>query len=104
MRQDNWNLPWDVFERTSPAPSIQRFRRRPAHSQPIGCICAGGVLICNHSVASMDTDRIEKKILLRAPLARIWRALADSAEFGAWFGMKVDGPFRPGGVVHGSIV
>ena len=52
----------------------------------------------------MDTDRIEKKILLRAPLARVWRALADSAEFGAWFGMKVDGPFRPGGVVHGSIV
>jgi uncharacterized protein YndB with AHSA1/START domain len=51
----------------------------------------------------MDTDRIEKKILLHAPLARVWRALADSTEFGAWFGMKVDGPFRRGGVVHGTI-
>jgi uncharacterized protein YndB with AHSA1/START domain len=52
----------------------------------------------------MTTDRIEKQILLRAPLQRVWRALADSSEFGSWFGMKFDGPFAPGAVMHGVIV
>jgi uncharacterized protein YndB with AHSA1/START domain len=51
----------------------------------------------------MNTDRIEKKILLRAPLARVWRALADSKEFGTWFGMKFDGPFEPGAATRGVI-
>ncbi|MGA2738811.1 MAG: SRPBCC family protein [Bryobacteraceae bacterium] len=51
----------------------------------------------------MSTDRIEKKILLRAPLQRIWRALSDSTEFGAWFGMKLDGPFAPGARIRGAI-
>jgi uncharacterized protein YndB with AHSA1/START domain len=52
----------------------------------------------------MNTDRIERKVLLRAPLKRIWRALADSTEFGSWFGMKLDGPFAPGACVSGVIV
>src|SRR6266571_4232323 len=52
----------------------------------------------------MNTDRIEKKILLRAPRERVWRALSDSTEFGAWFGMKFDGPFAPGKPVRGVIV
>lgn len=52
----------------------------------------------------MSTDRIEKKILLRAPRKRIWRALSDSTEFGSWFGMKFDGPFTPGATVRGVIV
>jgi len=52
----------------------------------------------------MSTDRIEKQILLRAPLKRVWRAIADSAEFGAWFGMKFDGPFTPGATMRGVIV
>lgn len=43
----------------------------------------------------MNTDRIEKKVLLRAPLKRIWRALSDSIEFGFWFGMKFDGRSNP---------
>jgi uncharacterized protein YndB with AHSA1/START domain len=51
----------------------------------------------------MSMDRIEKKILLRAPRKRVWRALADSKEFGTWFGMKFDGPFTPGAVVRGVI-
>src|SRR5947207_14934386 len=51
----------------------------------------------------MNTDRIEKKILLHAPLKRVWRALADSKEFGAWFGMKFDGPFAPGSQMRGVI-
>jgi uncharacterized protein YndB with AHSA1/START domain len=52
----------------------------------------------------MTTDRIEKKILLRAPLARVWRAISDAAEFGSWFGMKLDGPFAPGARLRGMIV
>jgi uncharacterized protein YndB with AHSA1/START domain len=51
----------------------------------------------------MSLDRIEKKILLRAPRKRVWRALSDSTEFGTWFGMKFDGPFTPGAVMRGVI-
>jgi uncharacterized protein YndB with AHSA1/START domain len=52
----------------------------------------------------MNTDRIEKKILLRAPRKRVWRALSDSTEFGTWFGVKFDGPFAPGASMRGVIV
>ncbi len=52
----------------------------------------------------MNTDRIEKKILLRAPRKRVWRALSDSTEFGSWFGMKFDGSFVPGASMRGVIV
>ncbi|HEV2305720.1 MAG TPA: SRPBCC family protein [Candidatus Acidoferrales bacterium] len=53
---------------------------------------------------SMAKDRIEKKILLHAPRSRVWRALSDPAEFGAWFGMKFEGPFTPGARVRATIV
>jgi uncharacterized protein YndB with AHSA1/START domain len=52
----------------------------------------------------MDTDVIRKEILLRAPAKRVWRALSDSREFGTWFGLQVDGPFRPGATMTGKIV
>jgi uncharacterized protein YndB with AHSA1/START domain len=52
----------------------------------------------------MSTDRIEKKILLRAPRQRVWTAISDSAEFGIWFGVKFHGPFKPGSTVGGNIV
>jgi uncharacterized protein YndB with AHSA1/START domain len=52
----------------------------------------------------MATNRIEKKILLRAPLKRIWDALSDSTKFGTWFGTKFDGPFVPGKKITGVIV
>ncbi len=51
----------------------------------------------------MNTDRIEKKILLRAPRQRVWRALSDSSEFGRWFGAKFDGPFVPGGTIRAVV-
>jgi uncharacterized protein YndB with AHSA1/START domain len=51
------------------------------------------------------TDRIEKQILLRAPRARVWRALTDAREFGEWFGVKFEGAaFTPGALVRGVIV
>lgn len=52
----------------------------------------------------MVPDRIEKKILLRAPLKRVWRALSDSKEFGTWFGVKFDAPFTPGARLSGKMV
>lgn len=51
----------------------------------------------------MNTDRIEKTVLLRASRERIWRALTDSTEFGKWFGVKFDAPFTPGVRLRGAI-
>jgi uncharacterized protein YndB with AHSA1/START domain len=48
-------------------------------------------------------DRIEKRIELKAPVARVWRALTDYREFGEWFRVKIDGPFVPGEVSRGHI-
>ncbi|AXS42501.1 SRPBCC family protein [Breoghania sp. L-A4] len=44
----------------------------------------------------LDTDRIERSIDIAAPVSRVWRALTDHTEFGAWFGVALDGPFVPG--------
>jgi len=52
----------------------------------------------------MDTDRIEKKVLLRAPRRRVWLALTEAKEFGSWFGMRLDGPFAPGARMQGVMV
>lgn len=49
------------------------------------------------------TDRIEKEIVLRAPRSRVWHALADAEQFGAWFGMKFEGAFAPGARVRGQM-
>jgi uncharacterized protein YndB with AHSA1/START domain len=51
----------------------------------------------------MSTDRIEKVVLLRAPLDRVWQAISDSRAFGQWFGMRFDGPFVEGTAVRGVI-
>jgi uncharacterized protein YndB with AHSA1/START domain len=48
-------------------------------------------------------DRIEKRLELKAPVSRVWRALTDYREFGAWFRVKLDGPFVPGQVSRGQI-
>jgi uncharacterized protein YndB with AHSA1/START domain len=50
-----------------------------------------------------ETDRIEKQIELRAPLARVWKALTDAGEFGAWFRVRLNGPFAAGRRVTGQI-
>ena len=51
----------------------------------------------------MSTDRIEKSIFLRAPRSRVWRAVANAEEFGAWFGARLEGAFAPGTRVTGPI-
>jgi len=54
-------------------------------------------------MSTKNTDRIEEKILLRVPRARVWRALTDAEEFGEWFGVKLTGAFAPGATVKGTI-
>jgi uncharacterized protein YndB with AHSA1/START domain len=51
----------------------------------------------------MSTERIEKRIELKAPVSRVWRALTDYREFGEWFRVKLDGPFVVGQVSRGHI-
>jgi uncharacterized protein YndB with AHSA1/START domain len=48
-------------------------------------------------------DRIEKKVMLRAPRERVWRAISDADQFGAWFGVAFDGPFVAGKRLRGKI-
>ena len=49
------------------------------------------------------TDRIEKRVVLRAPRSRVWRALTDAGEFGTWFGVTLQVPFTEGATVRGHI-
>jgi uncharacterized protein YndB with AHSA1/START domain len=53
---------------------------------------------------SSPLDRVEKKVLLRAPRHRVWRAISDPKEFGSWFGVEFDGPFVEGQRLTGRIV
>jgi uncharacterized protein YndB with AHSA1/START domain len=48
-------------------------------------------------------DRIEKQIEIAAPVARVWRALTDSRQFGEWFLVNMDGPFVAGETVRGQL-
>jgi uncharacterized protein YndB with AHSA1/START domain len=47
------------------------------------------------------TDRIEKRVTLRAPVGRVWRAISDAREFSRWFGVRLDGPFVAGKTITG---
>jgi len=49
------------------------------------------------------TDKIEKTATLKAPLTKVWNAISDSKAFGAWFGMRIEGPFVEGQTVSGAI-
>jgi uncharacterized protein YndB with AHSA1/START domain len=50
-----------------------------------------------------DSDKLEKRVLLRASRARVFRALTDSREFGTWFLARFEGPFVAGESVAGQI-
>jgi uncharacterized protein YndB with AHSA1/START domain len=47
--------------------------------------------------------RIEKRIELKAPISRVWRAITDYREFSDWFRVKLDGPFVVGQISRGQI-
>ena len=50
-----------------------------------------------------STDRIEKTVILHAPQARVWRAIADAEEFGTWFRVRLESAFAEGATVRGRI-
>ena len=54
-------------------------------------------------MSTSKTDRITRKALLRAHRTRVWHALADSGEFGRWFGVQGLGLFSPGATVRGKV-
>ncbi len=55
-------------------------------------------------MADVIPDRIEKRILLRAPRSRVWRAITDAREFSDWFRVKLEGQFAPGKEIRGQVV
>lgn len=51
-----------------------------------------------------STDRIERSVLIQAPLSRVWQALSSAEEFGNWFGVALKGKtFAAGQRVQGNI-
>src|SRR3989475_9459777 len=52
---------------------------------------------------SGSTDRIEKRVVLRATRTRGWRALTNADEFGTWFRVKLEGAFTEGRPIRGRM-
>ncbi|HUA90060.1 MAG TPA: SRPBCC family protein [Steroidobacteraceae bacterium] len=48
-------------------------------------------------------NRIEKRIELKAPQSRVWRAITDHREFGTWFHVNLAAPFTAGREALGQI-
>lgn len=51
----------------------------------------------------ISTDRLEKHTVLHAPKSRVWRALTQASEFGAWFRVKLESEFAAGKHVTGQV-
>lgn len=49
-------------------------------------------------------DRIEKNAILAASRKRVWEAITDANQFGAWFGAEFEGGFEPDTPARGKIV
>jgi len=54
-------------------------------------------------MSQASQDRIEKTVDLKAPVARVWRAITDYRQFGEWFRVRLDGPFEVGKTTTGQI-
>src|SRR6266852_1620351 len=52
---------------------------------------------------TVSTDRIEKRVVLRAPRTRVWHALTNADEFGTWFRVKLEGAFTEGRWIRGRL-
>jgi uncharacterized protein YndB with AHSA1/START domain len=50
-----------------------------------------------------STDRIEKRVVIRASRSRGWRAITNAEEFGAWFRVNLEGAFVEGATIRGRI-
>jgi uncharacterized protein YndB with AHSA1/START domain len=51
----------------------------------------------------MNSDKIEKKTVLKAPIARVWQAISRAQEFGTWFRLALEGEFAEGATIRGRI-
>jgi uncharacterized protein YndB with AHSA1/START domain len=53
---------------------------------------------------TMETDRIERSIVINAPRERVWRAISNAEEFGTWFHANLKGQrFVPGERTRGAL-
>ncbi len=52
----------------------------------------------------ISSDRIEKRVVLRASLQRVWQAISDAKQFGVWFGIELTGEFVAGSSITGSFI
>jgi uncharacterized protein YndB with AHSA1/START domain len=50
-----------------------------------------------------STDRIEKRVVVRASRSRVWRAISTAKQFSSWFRIRLDGEFAEGATVRGRI-
>lgn len=51
----------------------------------------------------VNADLIQRQIVLKAGIETVWRAISESDRFGAWFGVRFDGPFVAGTEMTGRI-
>ena len=50
-----------------------------------------------------STDAITRTVIIKAPRSRVWKAVSDAKQFGAWFGVRIDGVFSPGRASSGRM-
>jgi len=50
-----------------------------------------------------STDRIEKRVVVRASRSRVWRAISTAKQFSSWFRIQFDGEFVEGETVRGRL-
>jgi uncharacterized protein YndB with AHSA1/START domain len=56
------------------------------------------------ATATQAGECIERSVVIDAPRARVWQALADAETFGTWFGVNLKGQtFAPGARARGPI-
>jgi hypothetical protein len=72
-----------------------------SNTQLFGCFSLDGRLYATRRLHMPHS--IEKTIQLAAPIARVWRALTNYEEFGAWFRVKLTAPFAAGITATGHI-
>jgi uncharacterized protein YndB with AHSA1/START domain len=49
------------------------------------------------------TDSVTRSLVVAAPQGRVWRAVSDHREFGAWFRAELSGPFEEGATISGAM-
>ena len=54
-------------------------------------------------ISTTATDRIEKTVIVKAPRSHVWRAISDAKLFGQWFKVQLDGEFKAGTTINGTI-